>query len=32
MNERSPKVLDDALITTLGKVSLFAGLSRLQLI
>jgi CRP/FNR family cyclic AMP-dependent transcriptional regulator len=32
MNDRSPKVLDDALITTLGKVSLFAGLSRLQLI
>jgi len=32
MSNLSPKVLDDALITTLGKVSLFAGLSRLQLI
>jgi len=29
VNDRSPKVLDDALISTLGKVSLFAGLSRL---
>jgi len=32
MNDRSPKMLDDALINTLGKVPLFAGLSRLQLI
>jgi len=29
VNDRSPKVLDDALISTLGKVSLYAGLSRL---